>query len=208
MTKARAKRSANVRRRGRPRGGTLSQDDIVRAALRVVERRGPGALGINEVARQLGIQPASVYNHVEGVAALRALVVASGYRALLLELAPNESVASARQALEGVARAFRTFAKAHPALYALMTQEPLADGPQKEELRGLVFDSLGGALLQLRVPKEHLVDAIRSLRSAVFGFIALEANGELELGESPDASFDFMLETFLRGLEHKHCSIS
>jgi AcrR family transcriptional regulator len=201
MTKARAKRSANARRRGRPRGTTLSQDDIVRAALHIVERRGFEALGINEVARHLGIQPASVYNHVQGMAELRALVVASGYRELLRELAPSESAASARQELKGVAWAFRTFAKAHPALYALMTQAPLPEGPQKEALRALVFDSLGGALLQLHVSKKHVVDAIRSLRSAVFGFIALEANGELELGESPDASFDFMIETFLRGLE-------
>ena len=200
MTKARAERSANARRPGRPRGRTLSQDDVVRAALHVVESRGSEALGINEVARQLGIQPASVYNHVQGMAELRALVVASGYRALLLELAPSESAASARQELKGVAGAFRTFAKAHPALYELMTQAPLPEGPQKEELRGLMFHTLGAALLQLQVPKQHLVDAIRSLRSAVFGFIALEANGELELRESPDASFDFMIETFLRGV--------
>ena len=54
---------------GRPKGQTLSVAVIVAAAIACLEREGDSALGVNRIARLLGIQPPSMYKHFDGNAA-------------------------------------------------------------------------------------------------------------------------------------------
>ncbi len=54
---------------GRPKGQALSVAVIVEAAIACLEREGDSALGVNRIARLLGIQPPSMYKHFDGNAA-------------------------------------------------------------------------------------------------------------------------------------------
>lgn len=183
---------------GRPRGKTLTRDDVVEAGVRCVEQNGAAALGVNDVARELGIKPASLYNHVNGSPELRGLVASEGYFRLLRALrAEVPATATARTRLLAFARAYRTFARCHPQLYASMTASPLPDGPAKEELRRVVLELLGAPLHELGVPRERAVDAIRALRSALVGFVQLELAREFEFSASADASFEYLTESLL-----------
>ena len=49
---------------GRRKGPSLTRDDVVQAALQIVRMEGADALGVARVARELGIRPPSLYNHV------------------------------------------------------------------------------------------------------------------------------------------------
>lgn len=55
----------------RPKGQTLTQKVIVEAAIACIQKEGESALGVNRVARELGIQPPSLYNHIAGNEELR-----------------------------------------------------------------------------------------------------------------------------------------
>ena len=66
---------------GRPSKPLLSRELIARTALALVDRHGPEGASIRRVAARLGVNPASLYNHVPNRAAmvedLRALVSAN-----------------------------------------------------------------------------------------------------------------------------------
>ncbi|MEU4324704.1 TetR/AcrR family transcriptional regulator C-terminal domain-containing protein [Nonomuraea dietziae] len=65
---------------GRPRRPILSREGIFAAALALVDEDGSEALTVTRLARRLGVQAASLYNHVSGreeiVEGVRDLVVA------------------------------------------------------------------------------------------------------------------------------------
>ena len=52
-------------RAGEPRE-TLSRERVLRAAMALADERGIGALTMRELAGRLGIEAASLYNHVSG----------------------------------------------------------------------------------------------------------------------------------------------
>lgn len=61
--------------RARPARAPLSQDAIVQAALRVLDRDGAAGLSMRRVAEELGTGPASLYWHVAGKDALINLII-------------------------------------------------------------------------------------------------------------------------------------
>ena len=63
---------------GRPtKENSLSPQDVINAAIACLEQDGESALGVNCVARELGIKPPAIYKHLDGNAALRKAVVLS-----------------------------------------------------------------------------------------------------------------------------------
>jgi hypothetical protein len=61
--------------RARPARAPLSQDAIVHAALRVLDREGSAGLSMRRVAEELGTGPASLYWHVANKDALINLII-------------------------------------------------------------------------------------------------------------------------------------
>ena len=66
-------------RRGRPRGATLSQDDVVEAAARLAAD-GLEHLSMSALAAQLGVTPMAVYRHVRDKEHLLALLLDTALR--------------------------------------------------------------------------------------------------------------------------------
>lgn len=102
-------------RRGRPPSGeALARDDIVRAAADLVDLEGWTALTLAHLARQLGIHATSLYAHVSGIEDLRAAI------SLLAAEELGDRVWSAAigkvgaDALQAIARQYRTYAVEHP----------------------------------------------------------------------------------------------
>src|SRR5690606_6509908 len=51
---------------GRPRQAVLSRELILHTALRLVDERGENGAGIRDIARELGVRPSALYNHIKG----------------------------------------------------------------------------------------------------------------------------------------------
>jgi AcrR family transcriptional regulator len=85
----------------RPKGPTLTQKDIVDAAIAVLQKDGAAALGVNRVARELGIQPPSLYNHVAGNEGLFRLVALAGWQRFLEYAQRDLAQVSARKSTTG-----------------------------------------------------------------------------------------------------------
>lgn len=178
---------------GRRSGAALTREDLVAAAIRVLELRGVDALGTASVASELGIRPPSVYHHFEGNEALRFAVATEGWRRLLAALPEPSGDESAT--LAGYARAYRAFALGNGALYQLMTSTPFV--PTDPALLEVAARA-AGVLAPLRLEGDDVLHAIRGVRAAIHGFIALELAGQVQLALSADASFEWLIERLIR----------
>src|SRR5262249_55487004 len=92
--------------------------EIVAAGRALLEKEGPEALSMRRVADRLGVKAPSLYKHLPDKAALEDALVSAGFEELA---AAFEGAGD----LESLGAAYRTFARAHPHLYRLMTERPL-----------------------------------------------------------------------------------
>jgi AcrR family transcriptional regulator len=108
-----------------PEALTPRAQEIVAAARALLEQEGAESLTMRRIAEQLGIRAPSLYKHLPDKAALEAAIISAGF---------EEQAAASEQALAAdhdeplltLAAAYRAFARAHPHLYRLMTDRPLA----------------------------------------------------------------------------------
>ena len=181
-----------------PRAG-LNQDHLIDAAIQIADREGLEQLTLGAVAKQLGIKPPSLYNHVSGLDDLRKQM---RLRALTLSASTLQKATmgkSGEDALFALAHAFRSFAKANPGLYAttLRTVEDEDDAIKKAgyEILEVFLAVLSGFGLE----GDDALHATRALRAAVGGFIELELRAGLGMTLDTDESFERLLHLLSDG---------
>jgi AcrR family transcriptional regulator len=180
-----------------PRRG-LDREQVLSAAL-VLADDGLDRVTFARLAEVLGVRAPSLYNHVDGRAALLRLITLRA----LTELA--EAIASAAAGLAGddavraTAHAYRAYARAHPGSYEA-TLAPQAGDPEVRAAADRVVGLLLSILRAWKLDGDDAIDAIRTLRSALHGFVTLERAGGFALSRKTDASFDALIALLLRGL--------
>lgn len=185
----------------RPKGQTLTEKDIVNAAVALLEREGEAALGVNRVARELGIQPPSIYNHIAGNEALRVAVAVEGYRrASEFVMEEVQGVEAPILALKTAAHALRRFAKTHPRLYAVTTTNPFRlDHPDFSQLLNAAVEFYAGLLKPFNLSADDVVHTVRILQASIHGFIQAEQVGLFVLSQLVDESYERIINTLLNG---------
>lgn len=203
-----------------PRVG-LDRDTVTALALDVVDAGGPDgfrALTLAAVATRAGVAVPSLYKHVDGLpglrreVALRCLAELDGVLADASAAgAPTHGApagdtgghSAARERLRAVAHALRSWAHARPGRYQAV-QEDWRDHPDADVLQAAasrVLDRLAVLVTALGVPTDRHVDALRAVRAAVHGFVALELAGGFGLADDVDVSFGYLVDGLLAGLE-------
>ncbi|MEM9132154.1 MAG: WHG domain-containing protein [Actinomycetota bacterium] len=177
----------------------LTTDEVVDAAVALVEAEGAEALSLSRVARELGVKPPSLYNHVSGLDTLHRQI---GLRAVVTigdRLSQAAMGRAGRDALLAVAAEFRSFATAHPHLYEFSVQAR----PDDEEYDRASLRAVEPLLAVLRgygFDEQETIHAARAIRSALHGFVALEMVGGFGLAVDIDRSFEWFVlrlaETF------------
>lgn len=119
---------------------------LVEAARDRLEREGVQGVTLRSVAAQAGVSHAAPYAHFRDKNALLAAVAAAGFGELHTRLRASRSAADGHPGdpLARTGRAYVAFARAHPALYALMFG-PISDMPRSDELEeaaGLAWGEL------------------------------------------------------------------
>lgn len=145
----------------------FSREQLVDAALTVVEGSGFGALSLRSVARELGVGPMTLYTYVEGVEDLVALVV---------DRLVDDAVRDVRwprgwrQVLRVFARRLDALLEAHPSMVEAYAQGLVRSGRAEEVattvLERLVADGLG---------PEQARDAYVTVHAVVLGLAVTRA---------------------------------
>ena len=122
-----------------------------------------------------------------------------------------------RDALHAIANAYRDYAKAHPGRYAATVRRPAPEDAElvaaNEALLAILLAALGGdgitgdsssfgRLLDESAPtappdersENDAIDAIRTLRAVIHGFVTLEAAGGFGLQRSLDATYSRVID--------------
>ena len=103
--------------------------------------------------------------------------------------------------MHALADAYRNFIHNHPGIYALTLKATgkgvAASDAVGERIVVICASVLGGYSLG----KRETIHAIRAMRSLVHGFATLEAGGGFEMPVPIDASFAWMVEALIAGVE-------
>lgn len=174
-----------------PRAG-LSRERVVAEAAEVADEIGYERLTLAAVAERFGVAVPSLYKHVAGLGALRrelALLAITDLGARLDHVVQAEGAD-----LGAVARAYRDFARSHPGRYAATLR---AADPDDDEVVGASDAVLATVLTVLAasgLAGDDAIDAARTLRSSLHGFVTLERMGGFGLPRDVDRSFERMVE--------------
>ncbi|MBY8872978.1 WHG domain-containing protein [Micromonospora sp. PLK6-60] len=177
-----------------PRAG-LTPATVVRAAAVLADEVGYHRLTLAALAGRLGVALPSLYKHVRGADALDQQLAALAVGELAEAMTAAAAGRSGADALRAVAGAWRDYAHRHPGRYPAAQRVPAADDPEHvaagERALGAVYAILRGYGLT----GDDAVDAARIFRSAVHGFVTLEAAGGFGLPRGIDRSFDQLVAT-------------
>jgi AcrR family transcriptional regulator len=190
---------------GRPtKENSLTRHDVIAAAIACLDQEGESALGVNRVARELGIKPPAIYKHLEGNAGLRRAVALAIWRTYLADCQQQtEGITDPQELFRVSARATRNFARSHPAQYSVMMHYQMR--PTDPEEAEMIQDSLHlfQKFLQLyELSDEALIDVMRMVNAATYGFIMREQSELMTLDRSADASYEVMLDALLVAIAH------
>jgi AcrR family transcriptional regulator len=182
-----------------PRAG-LSTAAVVAAAAEIADAEGIDRLTLARVAAAAGVRTPSLYNHVESLDDVRRRVALLALRDLADTLRDAAVGRAGDDALAAMAGAYRAYARAHPGRYAA-TQRAPAEGD--EEMRAAASGAVDVVLAILRgygLEGDDAIHAARAVRSALHGFVALEAGGGFGMPVDLDESYTRTVATLARGI--------
>lgn len=197
----------------------LTRDRIAAAAVALVDRDGLERFGVRRLADELGVDPMSIYNHINGKAALLDAVS----EAVLTEMATD--IADEGDTWEELARTtahrYRETACRHPHVVPLLATRPQISPAALTALERLVtamhtegvpdeviadmpltlFGFLNGYLLALRGGGSGGAATVPAFDPAIYPTMATLAPHMTDFGSVTE--FDRLLDTVLAGIRRR-----
>lgn len=200
--------------RGGQRGyhhGNL-KEELLRAALELIAKKGPAGFTFAEAARWAGVSPAAPYRHFRDRDALLADVARRGFEEFSAALAKawDDGRPDTMKAFDRLGRAYLAFAKSEPAYYSAMFEAgvPLDVDPQLREVSERAFAVLRAAAEKLvaQIPggsrPPPLMVALH-IWSMTHGIASLFSRGDAArraLPMPPEELLEAAILIYLRGL--------
>ncbi len=176
-----------------PRLG-LTHERVVAEAATVADEVGLDRLTLATVALRFGVSLPSLYKHVRSLDGLKRDLAVLGVRELTAALSAAAVGRAGRDALQAIAKAYRQYAKAHPGRTAASVRAPDPNDAEHLAASEAILAVLLAVLAGYGISGANAIDAIRSLRAAVHGFVTLEAAGGFGLPQSVDATYDRLID--------------
>lgn len=165
----------------------------------LADTEGIQELALGRVADDLGVQASALYNHVDGLDGLRHDVAVQALANLAGCLRDAAVARAGVDALRSVAHAYRRFAVDQPGQYAsTLLPPPDADDQLMDDNRAII-DLFVQILRGFDLTGEQAVHTARALRSAIHGFVALEAIDAFDQPHPADDSFDVLIDLIVAG---------
>ncbi|MCI4170271.1 TetR/AcrR family transcriptional regulator [Bacillus spizizenii] len=181
-----------------PRIG-LSQKMIVDAAAEIADQEGLNGVTLAALSKKMNVRPPSLYNHINGLQAIRTELAVSGLTRLLEQMVDSVTEQKGDSAMLSLAQAYVDFAVENPGYYEaalLKVQDKRAE---------IVSDQIVRIVTNLLIENGYAsektaIHATRGLRSLLHGFTTLIAKEAFEREEDISESLSFSIRTFLSGL--------
>lgn len=182
-----------------PRAG-LTPERVVAGAEELADEVGLGKLTLAELANRLGVRLPSLYKHVSGMDGLQREIAVRAKVEIGAVLGRSAVGRSGPAAVRSLAAAYRVWAKEHPGRYLAIQRAPdpedETDWAASAETTQVLLDVLAG----FGLAGDDAVDAARTLRSALHGFVILEMDGGFGMPVDVERSYDRMVEAITGAL--------
>ncbi|MFD5896355.1 TetR/AcrR family transcriptional regulator [Streptomyces sp. NPDC060366] len=185
------------RKRGRPAADQagLTADRILTTALALVDEQGLDALSMRRLARELGVDPMSIYHHLPNKAAvLSGLVELVFSRMRLPQSVPDDWSEQVRAWVN----AYRGLARSHPRLVLQIVTDPVA----VTQASAMINGPLHAALTSAGVPADK-IDACAGMFvdfANGFALAGLVSPPPVPAGKPPQSHFDIGMDVMLLGV--------
>jgi AcrR family transcriptional regulator len=176
-----------------PRAG-LSRPVVVAAAADLADEVGWEQLTLAGLAGRLGVRLPSLYKHIDSLDGLRRDVAVLATTELGASVGAAAVGRAGGDALRALAEAYRGFGRRHPGRYAATVRAPAADDHEHAAAADGVLRVVLAVLAGYGLAGADAIDATRALRSALHGFVVLEAGGGFGLPADVDRSFERMVD--------------
>lgn len=190
---------------GRPtKENSLTKQDVVAAAIACLDQEGESSLGVNRIARELNIKPPAIYKHLNGNAGLQRAVALTVWRRYLTECQQQTNGITDSQELFRVsANATRNFARSYPARYRVMMHYQMRPtDPEEVEVMQDALKFFQTSLHLQGLNHDALIDVMRMVNAAIYGFIMREQAELMTIARSTDESYEVMLDALLVAIKY------
>jgi AcrR family transcriptional regulator len=182
-----------------PRAG-LTPDRVVREAADLADEAGYSRLTLAALAERLGVRQPSLYKHIDSLDGLQRDMSVQAKRELGDVLARATVGRSGPDAVRALADEYRRWVLDHPGRYAATVRAPSPGDEEDTRVSNDVVAVLLDVLAGFDLVGNDAIDAARSLRSALHGFVALETLGGFGLPRQVSRSYQFLIDTLIAGL--------
>lgn len=180
----------------------LNKENIIDAAERLVVEKGYENFSLREVATKLGVQPASLYNHVQGLDEMNTAVAIRAAEKMQQTLQEAVEGKEPDEAFSEGVRAYRRFAMENPELYKAFVRIPLLSDREVVRVAFRSFFPLRKVIDSYGLSKTENIHFVRGLRAFMHGFIELTNNGFMQKKDiSRDATYEVVIEEWLKKLK-------
>lgn len=181
----------------------IELEQIIEAAVALIDAGGEAALTLGAVAARLNVKPPSLYHHVDGLAGLRRAVALWGLQ-IMSDATRRACVGLARaEALEAFAYAYREIALKHPGVYRMLQ---ISEGGYDEKMMAAQADFVQVAVAVVSpfsTTPEDALHNIRAARSMLHGFVDLEVSGGFRMVLDLDETFRRLVAIMIAGIENQ-----
>lgn len=187
----------------------LTREVIMEAAEDLIKNRGYESFSLNELARYLGVKPASLYNHVKSAEEIYTEV---GLRAINgMSTAMNNAMVGKMQddAIKALAISYRAYARNNPGLYKVIMALPMIKDRVLDEATPEIMQPIMQALSVYNLTEKQTVHWQRILRSIMHGFVSQEESGYFRHSAvNVDESYLFSVDSVIAGIHKTQCEYS
>jgi AcrR family transcriptional regulator len=182
-----------------PRAG-LNTDRVVTEAANMADEVRLDQLTLTALAARLGVRQPSLYKHVASLDSLQRLISMLG-KAELADVLGRAAMGRARDdALVAMAHAWRAWAREHPGRYQAAQRGAAPGDLDHEAVSRRTIEVMAAVMDGYDLDGDDAIDAIRSYRAALHGFVSLEADYGFAFRASVDRSFDRLVHALVRAL--------
>lgn len=175
-----------------PRAG-LTETRVIEEAERIVDEVGLSSLTLAALAHRLKVRQPSLYKHISGMNGLQRSIALRAKRELASVLGQAAVGRARADAIVSMSHAYRAWALKHPGRYATTQRAPVPGDAEDEQASGAAVRVAVDVMAGYELHDDAAVDAIRALRSALHGFVTLEAGAGFGMPVDVDRSFDRMV---------------
>jgi AcrR family transcriptional regulator len=174
---------------------------MLEEAAAVVDGGGRDELSIGRVAEGLGVQPSALYNHIDGIDGLVRDLAVHSTDNLATFLLDAVVARSGTDAVRALAIAYRRFAGEHPGQYGATMLPPPERGDSLGEAHDRIVDVFVRVLASVGYEGDEAVHVARLVRSAIHGFVSLEAIGAMTSDVDRETSFTYLIDFLASSLK-------